>query len=669
MTVQVTEMHVRSRTAGLRTAEVVSITLAGTLWVRRPAGAAGRTGVLPRACFVARGPAPAEPEALIRVGASFTPPGESRERTGMPRAGQSGLDGPAATGYARLRTDCRTDVKRVQGYDRPQGCPPKQRRGVNRGRSGPGGAADSDGLTDALLTTALRDGGDAGAVEELYRRHAGAVLAYARTCCRDPHTAEDLASEAFARTVQAVHDDRGPTDAWRPYLLAVVRHTAAQWADRDRRVDLAPEFDAWLEATARNRDPAPAGAEQSGEDRVLRAVEGGLIAAAFRSLPERWRAVLWHSVVEDEPAAKVGILLGLTPSGVASLTARAREGLREAYLAAHAEQGAVHEECRRCSGRLAAAVRRSRPRRDVHLDRHLDQCGRCRRAVRELTDLNQRLRSVLPAAVLLFGGPACLKARATAASTVGPAMGGGVTGAKAGVLAAGTVAVLFGGWALWPGGGAEPEVPAPAVSAAPSSFAAPSPSPASRAPQSPRLPSATASPSPSVSAPSAPAKSTSPRLPALGGPSTLRFVSTGRCMEIPGGAVQPGVRPVEAACDGGAAQQWTLLEPFPGDRARTQVRNEATGMCLTRSGSTEDHAPVTQQTCDAGQANQLWNLWTDTAKSEAALRTADGTRYLGLVEWPRADKDQEHGTAIGTTRYYYGSASMRFRYEPRLLGG
>ncbi|MFD4032610.1 RNA polymerase sigma factor [Streptomyces sp. NPDC058637] len=55
----------------------------------------------------------------------------------------------------------------------------------------------------------MRDGGDAGAVEELYRRHADVVLAYARACCRDPHTAEDMASEAFTRTVQAVRDGQG----------------------------------------------------------------------------------------------------------------------------------------------------------------------------------------------------------------------------------------------------------------------------------------------------------------------------------------------------------------------------------------------------------------------------------------------------------------------------
>ncbi|MCC9687339.1 RICIN domain-containing protein [Streptomyces sp. MNU103] len=145
-------------------------------------------------------------------------------------------------------------------------------------------------------------------------------------------------------------------------------------------------------------------------------------------------------------------------------------------------------------------------------------------------------------------------------------------------------------------------------------------------------------------------------------------MSTGGCMEIPGGAARSGVRPVEAGCDGTAAQQWRLAEPFAGDRSRVQVLNEATGMCLARSGGTEDHAPVDQQPCDAGQAGQLWNLWADSATGEAALRDADGTRYLGLVEWARADKAQAHSPATGTTRYYYGSASMRFRFEPRLLG-
>ncbi|MFI6862509.1 sigma-70 family RNA polymerase sigma factor [Streptomyces sp. NPDC050421] len=530
--------------------------------------------------------------------------------------------------------------------------------------------------SDAALTAAIRAGGDAGATAELYRRHAPAVLMYARACCRDPHTAEDLASEAFARTVQTVLDGKGPVDAWRPYLLTVVRRTAADWAEGARRVDLTPGFGSWLDAAAQRGGPDRASREETGEERVVRAENGGVVAHAFRSLPERWKAVLWHSVVEEEPAAKVGVMLGLTPSGVASLTARAREGLREAYLAAHAGQGAADEECRRCSARLAASVRRVRPRRDTYLDRHLEHCGRCRAAARELMDLNQRLRAVLPAAVLLFGAPAYIEARAAAATvTAGTApaggAGAGAVGAKAAVLAVAASAALLGGWLLWPGGG-EPEARPPAARdtpaaapAAPSSTVSPSlsPSPApSMVPPVTRGPSAAPS-----SAAAGTTRAAAPAADAVGGPSRLRFVSTGACMEIPGGTTRTGARPVEAACDGGSYQRWVLLEPFRGDRARAQVRNEATGLCLTRSGSTEDHAEVTQSGCEASRETQLWNLWTDSATGEAALRDGGGTRYLGLVEWAKADKGQAHGPALGTTRYYYGSDSMRFRFEPAFL--
>ncbi len=284
---------------------------------------------------------------------------------------------------------------------------------------------------------------------------------------------------------------------------------------------------------------------------------------------------------------------------------------------------------------------------------------------------------MLPVAVLLFGGPAYLEARAAAAVTGAGATGAGatgtgatgtgagVTGAKAAVLAVGAAAVLLGGWALWPGDGEGRERPAPSASGPPPSAVSevpPSPSAAvtGSAPPSPSASaSGTASPSPSPVPPE-------PGAPALGGPGTLRFVSTGSCLGVAAGA---GARPVEAACDGGRDQRWVLLDPYEGDRGRTQVRNEASGLCLTRSGGTQDHAPVDQQVCDASRENQLWNLWTDMTRGEAALRTADGARYLGLVEWARADKDQAHGAAVGTTRYYYGSASMRFLVEPAQLGG
>jgi RNA polymerase sigma factor (sigma-70 family) len=249
--------------------------------------------------------------------------------------------------------------------------------------------------SDAELIAAVKNLGTDAPVEDLYRRHRSAVLAYAYTCCRDAHTAEELTSEAFARTMEAVRSGRGPDTAWRQYLLAVVRHTAAEWARAARHTELFPDFEKWL-ANAPDTPEA-----ESSEERMLRLEDSSLVLRAFRSLPERWQTVLWHTTVEREPAKAVGKLIGLSASGVASLAARAREGLREAYLAAHAEDESGTDACRYYSAMLGAVVRRAVRRRSKDFDRHLSQCGHCRGALIELTDLNERLGSVLPAGVLL----------------------------------------------------------------------------------------------------------------------------------------------------------------------------------------------------------------------------------------------------------------------------
>nr|PPQ62016.1 hypothetical protein C5F59_39235 [Streptomyces sp. QL37] len=80
---------------------------------------------------------------------------------------------------------------------------------------------------DPALTRAVREAAGDVAPAELYGRHGAAVQAYARMCCRDVRTAEDLASEAFVRTIQAVRAGGRPEASWRPYLLAVIRRTAS----------------------------------------------------------------------------------------------------------------------------------------------------------------------------------------------------------------------------------------------------------------------------------------------------------------------------------------------------------------------------------------------------------------------------------------------------------
>ncbi|MGW7099584.1 RNA polymerase sigma factor [Streptomyces sp. NPDC054883] len=244
-----------------------------------------------------------------------------------------------------------------------------------------GGAPPSEReLTRRLRRSYARGATDPYVCDLLYRRHRGALLACARGCCRAPQDAEDLVSEAFVRTLQAVRSGAGPRDHWRPYLLAVVRHTAIEWRAGDGRTVLTADVESWCR-------PGPAGEDP--QQRLLSEEDRRLAARSFHTLPRRWKDVLWHTLVEDDCRHQVPALFGITPSAVTSLAFRAREGLREAYLCAHLGHGpAGDDRCRPYARMLGAAVRRRDAPRAGGLGRHLAGCRSCSRAYAELLDLN-----------------------------------------------------------------------------------------------------------------------------------------------------------------------------------------------------------------------------------------------------------------------------------------
>ncbi|MFE0188066.1 RNA polymerase sigma factor [Streptomyces sp. NPDC058989] len=240
--------------------------------------------------------------------------------------------------------------------------------------------------TDAELTLLVRELADAEALAALYARHRSSVLAYARSCCReDPHSAEDLVSEAFARTIEIVRSGGGPATEWRPYLFAVVRNVAIAWGLVARKIELSDDIDRRLGSLRGLL------ITESSEEDLLRQAERNMVLRGFRSLPDRWQAVLWHTVVEQMPADRAGSLMGLSASGVSSLAARARDALREAYLAAHAHE-AAGEACGRYAPLIAAVVRRPARRAGTkELERHLSQCHGCRGALAHLININSEL--------------------------------------------------------------------------------------------------------------------------------------------------------------------------------------------------------------------------------------------------------------------------------------
>ncbi|KAA1380484.1 sigma-70 family RNA polymerase sigma factor [Aeromicrobium fastidiosum] len=307
-------------------------------------------------------------------------------------------------------------------------------------------------VTDAGLIEAVRRGQTA-AEGELFVRHQDAAVRYARRLA-GTSDAEDLVADAFVKVFEVIRDARGPEVAFRPYLMTAVRNRHVDHVRKDsRHVWISDE--GVLDAVS-----------VPGDERDLRD-ESEVLAAAFHSLPERHQLVLWHALVEKDPHSVTAQLLGMSANGVAALTYRAKESLREAYLARHV----VPTTDKGCgpTRELLSAHRRGRlPRKlQAQVDQHLEGCPACADAFGELAMLDSRLAAMLPAALLFVPVAASIVGGVTVAPDAAPRMRRPAVQA----VLAGTAAVTAVIVAIWWAGAGEdrrtvaatPAVPAVSV--------------------------------------------------------------------------------------------------------------------------------------------------------------------------------------------------------------
>jgi len=189
----------------------------------------------------------------------------------------------------------------------------------------------STARADAALLDGVRSG-DRQAFAELWARHwrAGLRAAQAFSDLADP---EDLVTEAYTQIFGSLREGKGPSGAFRPYLYGTIRNLAM----RARRGAIP---------TAVGTDPDSVPSDSTSTAAVERALDRSLTATAFRSLPERWQAVLWYTEVERMSPAQAAPLLALSPNAVSALAYRARGALRAAWLQGHVADTAVDDTCR-----------------------------------------------------------------------------------------------------------------------------------------------------------------------------------------------------------------------------------------------------------------------------------------------------------------------------------
>ncbi|MER5296349.1 sigma-70 family RNA polymerase sigma factor [Streptomyces pharetrae] len=548
---------------------------------------------------------------------------------------------------------------------RPSGAVPAQRD--RRDDSGILPSPRELPLSDAELIDRMRSGDDT-AYEELYRRHADAVRRYARTCCRDAHTADDLTAEVFARMLQAVRGGSGPDHAVRAYLLTSVRRVAATWISSARREQLVDDFALFASQAARVSEASGTGTVNPGADvRAMHEAEQSLAMRAFRSLPERWQAVLWHTEVEDESPSEVAPLFGLDANGTRVLASRAREGLRQAYLQAHVSTTlATDGECARYADQLGTYARRKlRTRAERGLRKHLEECARCRLAASQIEEVAGGIPAVVPVAVigwfgaagyakaagLVAGGAGAGTAGAAAAAggTSGGAGGAGTGGAaaegvgapvKAGV-AAGVVAVAAAAVALaLVGDDSTPRKPVakPPVSApAPESEPPPPPPPPAPAPApDPVPPTKRPAPRPAVIAPApapAPVSAPSPTptpTPPPPTPEAPAPVPTPSPTPTPTPTQAPAPKPSPPPAP--VVHQWSeLAYDISGDGSEPEMRFGESGWVWQRQGLSIGGTSYARGVTVQGRSSVTIDLNRECTAYEALAGVDDMTLKLGKV--------------------------------------
>ncbi|QVQ50570.1 sigma-70 family RNA polymerase sigma factor [Spiractinospora alimapuensis] len=315
------------------------------------------------------------------------------------------------------------------------------------------GSAEAE-VADNQLLDAVR-AGDTSGYATLYERHCEAARSLAGQLARNRSEVDDIVSEAFARVLSILQRGAGPTDGFRAYLLASVRHVAYDRLRGQKRHVLTDDI-------------SPFDCGEPFVDPALEGLERSLIARAFLALPERYQAVLWHTEIEGARPSDVAPILGLSANGVAALAYRARERLREGYLQMHLANNAPEEKCRPALERLGAYVRGGLAKREsATVDGHLDSCGDCRHVYAELMDVNVGLRGIVGPLIAGVGFTGYLSALPTAGTAVG-VWGRMPKRQQQGVAAGAAAALVIAAVALAPIGDHQPiddesEVPAQAA--------------------------------------------------------------------------------------------------------------------------------------------------------------------------------------------------------------
>jgi RNA polymerase sigma-70 factor (ECF subfamily) len=175
--------------------------------------------------------------------------------------------------------------------------------------------------SDAELLRGAHD--DPLALELLYRRHVGRVIAFAARRCREPQDVADLVAATFVRVIESAHTFDERRGEVLPWIIGIESNLLA---DRGRRAYREREV---LERSLGQR-PLQEDEYARLEERIDAARESRDVERSLATLDPRQREALLlvgHDGLSDKQAAAA---LGITPTAFRMRLSRARRALRDA---------------------------------------------------------------------------------------------------------------------------------------------------------------------------------------------------------------------------------------------------------------------------------------------------------------------------------------------------
>jgi RNA polymerase sigma-70 factor (ECF subfamily) len=167
-------------------------------------------------------------------------------------------------------------------------------------------------------------------VEELFAQHSTEINTYLSRMVRDPELAADLTQDTFVRAYRSLDTLEDPAKA-RPWLFRIAYNLALDEIRRRRIIRFLP----W---SGESRGAAP-----SAERIAMDARFSGSLERALARIPERQRAALLLSELNDLTGQELAAALGVSHVAARALLTRARESLRVALAEEEAEAAKTPE--------------------------------------------------------------------------------------------------------------------------------------------------------------------------------------------------------------------------------------------------------------------------------------------------------------------------------------